>query len=158
MNWIFALALASATPTPVDHPKTYLASVVGIPLKHGESIESFSFSTWGARFNAVCHVPYGWTIKAGGSATPDGVLEGEGSLGSTWFNQSSPKALRGLVLVTLYDAVQRRDVGKEGGPIYIPATFKGKARLWGDEAERNVPLSYANIRLTPATRCPVAAP
>jgi len=155
---LFALSLSATAPAPVDHPKTYLASITGIPLKPGERIEGFSISTWGATFSAVCQIPSGWTIKAGGSATPEGVLEGEASLGTTWLSEASPKPLHDFVLITLYEPVQRRDVGKEGGPVYIPATFKGHALLSGDDAERKVRLSYANVRLTPASRCPVAAP
>ena len=158
MNVLFALALSATAPAPVDHPQTYLASITGIPLKPGDSIDGFSISTWGVTFNAVCHIPNGWTIKAGGSATPDGVLEGEASLGVTWLRQPSPKQLHDLVLVTLYEPVQRRDVGKVDGPVYIPATFKGNARLWADDTERKVPLSYANVRLTPANRCPIVRP
>jgi hypothetical protein len=154
MNLLFALALSATPPALVDHPKTYLASIASIPLKPGDRIEGFSISTWGVTFQAVCQIPYGWTIKAGGSATPEGTLEGEASLGTTWLNEASPKPLHALVLITLYQPVQRRDVGKEGGPVYIPATFKGKARLWADDAERKVSLNYANILLTPASRCP----
>jgi hypothetical protein len=158
MNLLFAVALSVTAPTPVDHPQTYLASITGIPLKPDEAIVAFSISTWGVTFNAVCHIPDGWTIKAGGSATPEGVLEGEASLGVTWLRQASPKQLHELVLITLYEPVQRRDVGKVGGPVYIPATFKGKARLWADDAERKVRLSYANVQLNPANRCPVVGP
>ena len=151
---MLALALSAAALAPVDHPKTYLASITGIPLKPGERVEGFSFSTWGVTFDAVCHIPPGWTIKAGGSLTPDGVLEGDGSLGTTWLSQPTPPELQHLVLVTLYEPVQRHDIGKEGGPVYVPATFKGKARLWSDDVERETPLNYANIRLTRARHCP----
>jgi hypothetical protein len=155
MNVLFALVLSATALAPVDHPKTYLASITDIPLKPGERIEGFSISTWGVTFTTVCQIPPGWTIKAGGSATPEGVLEGEASLGTTWLSEASPKPLHNFVLVTLYQPVQRRDVGKEGGPVYIPATFKGHALLSGDDAERKVRLNYANVRLTPANRCPV---
>lgn len=158
MTMLFALTLSATQPAPVDHPKSYLASITDIPLKPGERIEGFSISTWGVTFTAVCQIPSGWTIKAGGSATPDGVLEGQASLGTTWLNEASPKPLHNFVLVTLYGPVQRRAVDKEGGPIHIPATFKGHALLSGDDAERKVRLSYANVDLTPASRCPVAGP
>lgn len=158
MIMLFALPLSATVPAPVDHPKTYLASITDIPLKSGERIERFSISTWGVTFTAVCQIPSGWTIKAGGSATPEGVLEGEASLGTTWLSEASPKPLRDFVLIKLYEPVQRRDVGKEGAPVYIPATFKGHALLSDDDAERKVRLSYANVRLTPASHCPVAGP
>ena len=155
MNVLFALALSATALAPVDHPKTYLASIVGIALKPGERIEGFSLSTWGATFTAVCQIPSGRTIKAGGSATPEGVLEGDASLGTTWLSDASPKPLHDLVLVTLYDPDPRRGVGNEGGPVDIPATLKGHTLLSGDDAERKVRLNYANVRLTPASRCPV---
>jgi hypothetical protein len=159
MNWVSILALAAATASPqVDHPKTYLASITGLPLRAGERIAGFSFSTWGVTFDAVCRIPSGWTITAGGSATPEGALEGKASLGTTWLSDPNPKPLQDLALLTLYAQVQRRDVGKEGGPVYVPATFKGKAVLETADAERKVGLTYANVRLTPAAHCPVLRP
>ena len=140
-----------AASTSADHPRTYLASIVGIPLKRDEAIESFSFDTWGARFKAVCHIPEGWSIEAGGSLTPAGVFKGEGSLGVTWYRQPSPKEFRSLVLVELYGPVQRHDIGRNGE---IPATFKGHATVSGDDRERKISLSADNIKLSPATRCP----
>jgi hypothetical protein len=87
-------------------------------------METFSISTWGVGFSAVCEIPAGWRIKAGSSAAPNGVLEGEGSQGATWFNQRSPAALRNLVLIRLYGPVQADDV--RNGP---DATFKGHATI-----------------------------
>jgi hypothetical protein len=103
----------------------------------------------GRRVRAVCRIPGGWRIKAGSSATPDGVLEGEGSQGATWFNRKSPKELKNFVLVTLYDFVQRRDVGN-----LIPATFKGFATISAENGEPKRPLTYKNIRLLSARACP----
>src|SRR4051794_35617938 len=96
------IAAASVAAAPVDHPKTYLASL-RIPLRQGRSVESFSIRTWGVRFKAVCHIPYGWRIKAGNGASPDGDLEGEGSQGITWLNRRAVAAgeLKNLVLLTL---------------------------------------------------------
>jgi hypothetical protein len=143
----FALLLTASAPG--DRPRTYLVSVVDIPLASRESMESFSVATWGVAFKAVCRIPGGWRIKAGSSATPDGALEGTGSLGATWFKTRSPDGLRNLVLVTLHDALQRADV--PNGP---DATFKGSAVISTEDGERKVSLTYRNIRLTPATRCP----
>lgn len=105
-----------------DHPRSYLLSIGGIPLRDTESIKAFSIKTWGVEFNAVCRIPGGWRIKAGSSATPNGELEGEGSQGATWFNQSSPKELKAFLLVTIYAPVQREDIGSPDNG--IPATFK----------------------------------
>jgi hypothetical protein len=144
------LLFLSAIVAPIDHPRTYLLSVERIPLHAGDRIEGFSFLTWGVEFKAVCHLPVGWTVKAGGSLTPEGVLEGEGSLGSTWFMQGSPHELTRLALVVLYDPVQKVDSG------IVPATFKGRATLWNNDRERKVALTYRNIRLVPARHCPAA--
>lgn len=146
------ILLASASlsaSSPVDHPRTYLLSLVDLPLESGESLESFSIATWGVEFKAVCRIPGGWRVKAGSSATPNGTLEGEGSQGATWFNQRNPADLRQFVLVTLYDDVQRADV--INGP---DATFKGQATISTEDGERMAPLNHANVDLTPASRCP----
>jgi hypothetical protein len=149
MKFILPLMLLATTSAPADHPTTYLLSIIDVPLNNGESIESFSISTWGVEFRAVCKIPGGWRIRAGSSATPDGVLEGEGSQGATWFNRSSPSELRDLVLVTLYDEVQRSDV-RNGED----ATFKGFATVSTPNGEKKTRLSYRNVRLTPARDCP----
>jgi hypothetical protein len=140
----------------MDHPRTYLASIVDIPLKPGERFSAFSISTWGVTFNAVCHVPYGWTIKAGGDATPEGVLEGSANQGTTWLGQKSSGELRDLVLVTLYGSVQRQDIAIKSG--VVPATFKGHAYIEVDDGRRRVNLTFSNVSLRPSTHCPVAAP
>jgi hypothetical protein len=149
MKLLLPLMLSATGAATIDHPRTYLASVVEVPLEAGESMESFSISTWGVEFKAICKIPGGWRIKAGNSATPDGVLEGEGSQGATWFNRRSPSELRHLALITLYAPVQRSDV--RNGP---DATFKGTATFSTDSGERNAPLTYRNVKLTPASRCP----
>jgi len=149
MKFLLPLALLATASAPVDRPRTFLASIVDIPLKPGESLESFSIATWGVEYKAVCKIPDGWRIRAGSSATPDGALEGTGSQGATWFHQKSPAALRDFVLVTLYAAVQREDV--RDGP---DATFKGHAVISTDDGERRAALTYRNVRLMPAKRCP----
>jgi len=146
---IVPLALLATASAPADHPRTYLVSVVNLPLASGESIESFSFATWGVEFKAVCRIPGGCRIKAGSSATPDGAFEGEGSQGATCFNKRNPTELRDIVLVTLYGPVQRADV--HNGP---DATFKGHALISTEKEERKSALTYRNIRLTPAAHCP----
>lgn len=151
---ILLSALLIASSTSVGHPRTYLLSVGNIPLSDTQSIEAFSFSTWGVEFNSVCRIPDGWRIKAGSSATPNGELSGEGSQGATWFNQISPKELRAFVLVTLYAPIQRADIRLADGSSLIPATFKGHATISTDAGERRVSLTYRNVTLAPARRCP----
>ena len=150
----FLLPLTLGAASAVDHPHKYLLSVVGLPVKDTVSVKAFTFDTWGVEFNSVCRVPGGWRIKAGSSATPDGELAGEGSQGATWFNQRSPDELHAFVLVTLYTPVQRNDVTTAGGSGLIPATFKGVATVETDDGDKRVPLTFQNITLTPATRCP----
>jgi len=146
------LVLAAATAVPVDHPHTYLLSVVDFPLKVDESVESFSFSTWGVDVNAVCHVPGGWRIKAGRDSTPRGEISGTGSTGTTWYRERSPKQFHNFALVTLYGPVQRQDIKEKDG--VVPATFNGKAAISDYDDEHQVTLSYRNIRLVSASRCP----
>jgi hypothetical protein len=146
------LAAALLASAPADRPRTYLASIVEIPIAAGESVESFSFETWGVTVQAVCHVPLGWIVKAGGSANPSGVIEGEGSHGATWFARASPAPLRNFVLLTLYGPVQRRDLRQSNG--VVPATFSGFATINAEKGERKVRLGYRNVRLVPASRCP----
>ncbi|HEY1928305.1 MAG TPA: hypothetical protein VGG92_12640 [Caulobacteraceae bacterium] len=146
-------AAPAAISVSIEHPKTYLLSVVSIPLKPADKIRAFSIATWGVRFKAVCHIPYGWTIKAGSGAEPGGVLEGSGSNGITWFDKPNPRDLQSFVLVTLSGPVQPNDVRFADGRGVRPATFKGHARVWNNDAERNVPMNDANIRLVSAKGC-----
>lgn len=152
MKALIPLALLTIGAAPADHPRNYLLSIGQIPLGDMESIEAFSINTWGVEFKSICRIPGGWQIKAGSSATPNGELEGEGSQGATWFNQSSPKELQAFVLVTLYAPVQPEDIGSaENG---VPETFKGTATISTDDGDVQRPLSYKNITLTPAPSCP----
>lgn len=152
MKALLPLAMLLIGAAPTDHPRSFLLSIGRIQLMDTESIEAFSIKTWGIEFRSVCRIPGGWRIKAGSSATPNGELEGEGSQGATWFNKSSPKELQTFVLVTLYAPVQREDIGLPDNG--VPATFKGTATISTDTGEVKRALSYKNITLTPALRCP----
>lgn len=148
------LLLAPVAASAADHPRTYLLSVVGLPVKDTQSVKAFSIETWGVKFTSICRIPSGWRIKAGSSATSDGGLSGEGSQGATWFNQSNPRELRTFVLVTLYAPIQRADIRTPDGSGLTPATFKGYTTLETDDGDRRVPLTYRNVTLTPASACP----
>ncbi|TCP67938.1 hypothetical protein [Sphingomonas sp. PP-CE-1G-424] len=152
MKVLLPLALLTIGASPVDHPRTYLLSIGRIPLMDTESISAFAIKTWGVQFRSICRIPSGWRIKAGSSATPSGGLEGNGSQGSTWFNKGSPSDLRAFVLVTLSAPVQRTDIGPSGSG--IPATFKGAATISTDDGDVQRTLSYRNVTLAPANRCP----
>jgi len=65
MKPLLLLALATASPTVADHPKTFLASIEGVRLRSGESIDKFEIGTWGVGFKALCHIPADWEITAG---------------------------------------------------------------------------------------------
>jgi hypothetical protein len=156
MKALFPLLLLAGAAVPADHPKTYLLSLGGISVKDTESISSFAIQTWGVTFKSICRIPNGWRIKAGSSATSDGDLAGDGSQGATWFNHGSPKELRNFVLVTLYDRVQQRDIHSADGSGLVPATFKGYATIQSDDGERKFRLTYKNVMLAPASRCPLA--
>jgi hypothetical protein len=145
------LALAFAPQAPSDRPRTYLASVEGIALGPQESLADFELNTWGVRFRAVCRIPSGWRIEAGGNATPEGSLKGQGTHGATWLNRKGIGELRNLALVTLDGPVRPVDARVQNG--IVPATFKGKANIYGRRV-RAIKLSNANVRLSPATRCP----
>lgn len=153
MKALLPLAALLVGAAPADHPHSYLLSIGRIPLKATENIKGFTIETWGVQFSSVCHIPAGWRIKAGGRGTPDGEVSGEGSLGVTWFNQNSPDELHNLVLVTLYGPVQRKTIGAiDNG---VPATFLGHATIATDNGDVQRPLTYQNVILTPARRCPV---
>lgn len=152
MKLLLILAVLTIGAAPIDHPRTYLLSIGRLPLKNAESIEAFLVKTRGVEFRAVCSIPGGWRIKAGNSATPDGDIEGEGSQGATWFDTASPRELRNFVLVTLNAPVQRADIGSPDNG--IPATFRGTATISTDDGDVQRALSYRNITLTPARRCP----
>ena len=153
---LLAAMVAAKTP-PVDHYQTYLASITGIRLGANEFVDEFSVDTWGVIHRAVCHFPPGWFITAGSSADPTGLIKGQASLGVTYLNRNRLSELNGLMLVTLDGPVQRKDFGHDGTAVFVPATFKGYARIgrYGtDERRRKIRLTYRNIRLVPADRCP----
>lgn len=153
MTPLIALLLPLTAPTAEDRPATYLASI-SVPLGPNESISDFSFVSRGVLFQAVCRIPSGWRIKAGSSATLDGILEGEGSHGATWLNRENMKALDRLVLITLYGPMQRDPIHSPDGSKLFPATFAGKATVETPDDQREISIGTDNIRLTRATRCP----
>lgn len=152
MKSFLLLLLLATLPAPTvahdDAARTYLVSVVDLPLGRDGALESFSIDTWGVEFVAVCKIPSGWRIKAGSSLTPSGTLAGEGSQGITWFRDRNPEELRELVLVRLTGEVQEADI-KNGQP----ATFGGEAKISTDDGDALVPLLNANLLLTPASKC-----
>ncbi|WP_443750831.1 hypothetical protein [Asticcacaulis solisilvae] len=145
--------LAAAPPR---HPTLYLASITGLTIGKNEFVDGFSIDTWGVRMVAVCHFPPGWSIDAGSSADPSGLIKGEGSLGVTWLDRTRLDELDGLVLLDTEGGIRRADEGHEGASVYVPATFKGKVSIgtYGTDKVRKMKIGWRNIRLTPAVRCP----
>ena len=148
------LLLAVSSPVQAEDPSTWLVSVEGVSLGENEQITAFAFETWGVTFRAVCHIPDGWTIRAGRRVNPSGVLEGKGSNGISWFADGNPAEFRDLVLVELEGPVQPDDIHTADGSGVLPATFKGHADISTDGDDRQEPLTARNIRLTPAGACP----
>jgi hypothetical protein len=62
--------------------------------------------------------------------------------------------LKNLVLLTLYEPVQARDIKLDDKGSLIPATFKGEAVVTTNDEEKKVKLTTANVRLVRAARCP----
>lgn len=140
MNAVLPLALLVVALPQQDSSQGYVVSIVGVPLKAGESIERFALSTQGVSYQAVCKLPEGWTIRAGSSIRGDGVLAGEGSNGVTWLPESSPFELEAIAAVTL-------DIESAAN------SFSGSATIFGIDGEREVPLTSNNVRLTAARGC-----
>lgn len=148
---IAALAVLLAGQAQAEASQSYLASIEGIRLNDGEGIASFKLRTWGVVFQAVCHIPYDWEVTAG-SMGAGGRLEGTAGHGTSWVRARDARTLRSLVVVTLIGGVQKNDIRIPGG--VIPATFSGMASVDSGDRVRKVRLTYANIRLAPAKRCP----
>jgi hypothetical protein len=158
MRCVFALAALLLTAArPVDHPQSYLLSIVNLPVGViSPRLTDFHIDTWGVSINAVCRFPYGWRINAGNYASPDGVIAGESSVGASWLNRSQMTSDGPILLVVLDGPVQRRTLHVKNGGGESPATFSGKATIedFNDDRGKSIPLTAANISLTPARACP----
>lgn len=142
---------------PEDQPVTYLVSIVDLPLREDDAIQSFAIETSGVKFNAVCRLPDGWRIRAGSSLTSQGVLEGNGSQGVTWPREVSPPEFGNLVLLTVYGPVQSKHLKDANGSMWMPATFDGHVHVVGPNDEQDIPLTASNVHLVPARACPQQA-
>jgi len=154
---LLALALIIATPASADQERTYLLSLADIGIGRAERVSEFSFDTWGVEFIAVCQIPRGWRIEAGGGPAFEGVLNGRRSPGATW-SQSASGSLRNVALISMLAGIRRDPVRDGGGNIVQPVTFKGHAKASGYQGDRIIELTDANVRLTPARGCPIVSP
>jgi hypothetical protein len=155
-----ALALTALLLTaakPVDHPRTYLLSIVDLPVGAvTPRLTDFHIDTWGVNIKAVCRLPFGWRIDAGSYASPDGLIAGQSSVGVTWLNRSQLANEGPLLLVMLDGPIQIRTLYDKDGNGEHPATFSGKATIedFNDDKGKIIPLTHANIHLHPARACP----
>lgn len=148
----FALTMIGR-PSAADDSE--LLSIRGVVLPQNGYVVGFTIKTWGVDVLAVCHFPPGWTITAGKSADPEGILAGGGSHGVTWLNAARIGELGQLFLIKVSDY---RAHEAHSPNVDDPATFSGKL-LVGDygnpEADwREVSLLPANFVREPASRCP----
>lgn len=141
-----ALLAAAAPAADEPRPETFLLSIQGITLG-GQGVSGFRIDSWGVDWLAICRIPTGWRLRAGRSANPEGLLEGESTHGVT--RLSGLEALRHVALVRLSGPVQWRDRPIPNG--VVPATFSGTLRLSGG---REIGLGESSLRLTSAGACP----
>jgi hypothetical protein len=149
-----AAAALFATPAAAqegeEEGQTYLLSLA-LPLGPGDRSDGFRVATWGVDMLAICRIPPGWRIRAGRSANPEGVIEGEATHGVTWIADTA--RLEGLALVRLHGPVQARD-RREGDALH-PATFKCDVRLITAAGKgRKRAIGADEVRLAPAAACP----
>lgn len=147
--------VGSALPSAADASE--LLSIRGITLPEHGYVKAFRIETWDVKVLAVCRLPGGWTITAGKSADPSGILAGEASLGVTWLNNQSLDQLRQLFLIEV-SGYQERELPMPNVPGGVfPATFSGKLVVgtYGNHDDAHeVPITPANLFREPATRCP----
>ena len=152
---VFLALAGSALPALADPSE--LLSIRGITLPEHGYVKAFRIETWGVTVLAVCRLPPGWTITAGKSADPSGILAGEASLGSTYLNSQKPDQLHQLFLIEVSDYRERElAIPNVPGGVF-PATFSGKLIIgtYGNHDDAHeVPIAPANLFREPATRCP----
>jgi hypothetical protein len=135
-----------------------LLSIRGIALPENGYVAAFHIQTWGVTVVSVCRFPPGWTITAGRSADPTGVLNGEASLGVTFINKERLRDLDRLFLIEVEDYHAHAVSSGDNAGGFLPATFVGNVSVgtYGDEDLNwhDVPLTAANLVREPAARCP----
>lgn len=153
-NAVFLLTLASVW-TPAVASETEILSIQNINLPDNGYIQGFRIETWGVTVLAVCHFPPGWTIMAGTSADPTGILSGEASLGVTFIAKGHTKALSQLFLIQVEDYREREEPTPHG---ILPPTFSGKVTVgtygYHDPDWHDVQIMPTNLLREPANKCP----
>lgn len=150
--WAVAI-LAMPAQADADRSRTYLASITGVSVGPDELVERFRIDTWAVDILAVCHIPPGWLLRAGRSATPAGLIEGEATHGVTRLNATQFSRLSDLALVRVDGPL--RGGTRRTGPGSVLATFLGQVEISDSRGHsRQLQLRLENIRLTPAGGCP----
>jgi hypothetical protein len=149
-----ALALPGAPPAAAaEQATTYLVSIADARIAEGELLEQFTIETWAVDILAICSIPRGWLIRAGQTAAPDGIIEGEATHGVTRLGSERWSDLENLALVRMWGPV--RGGSRRTGPGEDIASFFGHADVTDTQGRlRQIPLTLDNLRLTPASRCP----
>jgi hypothetical protein len=146
----FLAAGAPALAPPSEDPQgeTFLLSIDDVRIAPGERVTGFKLSSWGVDWIALCRIPTGWRLRAGRSATPDGLFEGQSTHGVT--RLENLQALGNVALVRLWAPLQWSDRRlPDGGR--APATFAGTLSFSG---RGDVRLGERSLRLVPAQACP----
>lgn len=145
-----ALTAAAPAPDNAAESRVYLLSIADVALAGEERVTEFRIASWGVDWLVLCRIPTGWRLRAGRSATPEGLLEGESTHGVTRLSTLEP--LRGLALVRVHGPLQWRD--RRSADAVVPASFAGKLSLSGG---RELRLGESNLRLARAEACPAPA-
>lgn len=153
-SFLLSVALSAGVSGSANFDTTYLASITGLSIASDEYVEEFSIDTWGVRLLAVCRIPPGWTITAGGSAAQDGIMSGGGNHNVTFLDRARLDQLHGLVLLRLSGPIRMEEVRSSSA--IVPATFSGMVRVgtYGSDKSRELRLDHTNVSLTPAIACP----
>lgn len=142
-------AMFAVTSPSFGQSSRMLLSVEGLGLPENETVISYSISTWGVAFLAVCKIPPSWEIKMQKYMDPEGMLAGR--------SDTHGKPLRELHQMFLVDVYSYQPLPR-GNPKgeYHPASFSGWVEVGPNPSEhgKRRRLDSDNFKLTPATRCP----
>ncbi len=154
-RYVVLLVLLGLSSMPAAAAERALLSIRGIVLPDNGYVGYFDVKTWGVKVISVCHLPPGWTMTAGKSADPSGVLSGQASLGVTFLNLTDLHELDGLFLIET-DSYREKDQPNQFGG-NLPASFNGVVGIgtYGqhDLDVHDVPLTASNFVHEPAERC-----
>jgi hypothetical protein len=145
------LLSGASRPQPA-RPTPELVSIVGLKLKPGEYVDGFQIRTQGVDILSACHIPFGWHVRLGIYDSVEGDMTGEAGLGPSFVSDAnhSRGQLENLFLVRTDRETARWD--GQLPPTYRLRVSVGRYGRIGQSRWRS--LSWANLRRTPAARCP----